>query len=70
VVKRDPQVIFTDPAQVENFYGSKVLLGISAVEEKRVYGIKASAVTSTRVAEALAEMARRLHPEAFAEGNE
>jgi len=70
VVKRDPQVIFTDPAQVENFYGSKVLLGITAVEEKRVYGIKASAVTSTRVAEALAEMARRLHPEAFAEGNE
>lgn len=70
VVKRDPQVIFTDPAQVENFYGSKVLLGISAVEEKRVYGIKASAVTSTRVAEALAEMARCLHPEAFAEGNE
>ena len=70
VVKRDPQVIFTDPAQVENFYGSKVLLGISAVEEKRVYGIKASAVTSTRVAEALAEMAQRLHPEAFAEGNE
>jgi len=70
VVKRDPQVIFTDPAQVENFYGSKVLLGITAVEEKRVYGIKASAVTSTRVAEALAEMARCLHPEAFAEGNE
>ena len=70
VVKRDPQVIFTDPAQVENFYGSKVLLGITAVEEKRVYGIKASAVTSTRVAEALAEMAQRLHPEAFAEGNE
>jgi len=70
LVKRDPQVIFTDPAQVENIYGSKVLLGISAVEEKRVYGIKASAVTSTRVAEALAEMALRLHPEAFARGDE
>jgi len=70
LVKRDPQVIFTDPAQVENIYGSKVLLGITAVEEKKVYGIKASAVTSTRVAEALAEMALRLHPEAFARGDE
>ena len=70
LVKRDPQVIFTDPAQVENIYGSKVLLGISAVEGKRVYGIKASAVTSTQVAEALTEMAQRLHPEAFAQGDE
>jgi len=70
LVKRDPQVIFTDPAQVEDVYGSKMLLGITAVEEKRVYGIKASAVTSTQVAEALTEMAQRLHPEAFAQGDE
>jgi iron complex transport system substrate-binding protein len=70
LVKRDPQVIFTDPAQVENIYRSKVLLGITAVEQKKVYGIKASAVTSTQVAEALAQMARCLHPEAFAEGDE
>ncbi|MGQ9476977.1 MAG: ABC transporter substrate-binding protein [Candidatus Bipolaricaulia bacterium] len=64
---RDPQVIFTDPAQVENFYQSRLLGGITAVRERRVYGIKASAVTSTRVAQALRTIAELLHPEAFGE---
>lgn len=67
LLKRDPQVIFTDPAQVENVLGSGLLSGISAVREGRVWGIKASEVTSTRVALALWKMARYLHPEALPE---
>jgi iron complex transport system substrate-binding protein len=65
LLARDPEVIFTDPAQVENIYGSRLLAGVAAVREGRVYGIKASAVTSTRVAQALQTIAELLHPEAF-----
>lgn len=65
VLTRNPGVIFTDPAQVENFYKSELLEGVEAVKERRVYGIKASAVVSTRVAETLRRMAEYLHPEAF-----
>ncbi|HAF71094.1 MAG: Iron complex transport system substrate-binding protein [Acetothermia bacterium 64_32] len=65
VIARDPKVIFTDPAQVENFSASPLLEVVTAVREGRIYGIKASAITSTRVALALEEMARLLHPEAF-----
>jgi len=67
LLKRDPQVIFTDPAQVENVLGSRLLEGLSAVREGKVWGIKASEVTSTRVALALRKMAELLHPEAFPE---
>jgi len=65
LLARDPQVIFTDPAQVENILKSRLLEGLSAVRERRVYGIKASEVVSTRVARALRKMAELLHPEAF-----
>lgn len=65
ILARDPQVIFTDPSQVENITGSKLLQGVAAVKDGRVFGIKASATTSTRVAETLQRMARLLHPEAF-----
>ncbi len=67
LLARDPQVIFTDPAQVENIYQSRLLAGIAAVRERRIHGIKASAVTSTRVAQALREIAELLHPEALGE---
>ncbi len=65
VLARDPEVIFTDPAQVENVMGSDRLQGVSAVREGRVYPIRAAQMTSTRVASALREIAQRLHPEAF-----
>ncbi len=65
VIARDPQVIFTDPSQVKNIIGSKLLQGVAAVKDGRVYGIKASATTSTRVAETLQKMAQILHPAAF-----
>lgn len=65
VVERDPDVIFTDPSQIENITQNPLLQDVSAVREGRVFGVKASALTSTRVAEALLTMARALHPEAF-----
>ncbi|MCR4404131.1 MAG: ABC transporter substrate-binding protein [Candidatus Acetothermia bacterium] len=68
LLARDPEVIFTDPAQVENIYRSRLLSGLAAVRERRVHGIKASEVTSTRVARALRAIAQFLHPEAFGEG--
>lgn len=68
LILRDPQVILTDPAQVENVLGSRLLQGVSAVREERVYGIQASTIVSTRVAEALRRLAGLFHPEAFEEG--
>jgi len=68
LVTRDPEVILTDPSQVGNILESKLLQGISAVHDGRVYGIKASAAISTRVAEVLRKLAELLHPEAFREG--
>jgi iron complex transport system substrate-binding protein len=68
LVTRDPEVILTDPSQVGNILESRLLQGISAVRDGRVYGIKASAAISTRVAEVLQKLAELLHPEAFREG--
>ena len=65
VLARGPEVIFTDPSQVENILQSRLLQGLSAVRDRRVFGVKASATTSTRVAETLRTMAELLHPEAF-----
>lgn len=65
VVERDPDVIFTDPSQIENLTQNPLLRDVSAVREGRVFGVKASELTSTRVAEALRGMAEALHPEAF-----
>lgn len=65
VLTRDPEVIFTDPSQVANITGNPLLVDVAAVRSGRVVGIKASSLTSTRVAEALRAMAEALHPQAF-----
>lgn len=65
VLARGPEVIFTDPAQVDNILNSGLLRSVAAVRDGKVYGIKASATVSTRVGETLKRMARLLHPEAF-----
>jgi len=65
VVARDPDFIFTDPSQIANITGNPLLTNSKAVKNNHVIGIKASLVTSTRVAEALQAMAQALHPEAF-----
>jgi len=67
VVARDPKVIFTDPNQIDQLMNNERLAEVSAVANDQVFGIKASTITSTRVADALRQMAEHLHPEAFAE---
>jgi iron complex transport system substrate-binding protein len=63
ILSRDPEVIFTDPSQIENITNNALLQEVSAVKDERVYGIKASHVTSTKVAEVLKLMSEFLHPE-------
>ena len=65
LIMRDPQVILTDPAQVDHFFASRVLSGIKAVQTGRVYGFPAAEVTSTRLPQALLRLAALLHPEVF-----
>ncbi len=61
VVKRNPDVIFTDPSQIANITGNPLLQGVAAVRNGQVVGIRASEVTSTQVAEALRTMIETLH---------
>ena len=63
VVSRDPEVIFTDPSQIENITSNTLLKTVSAVKNGRVYGINAASITSTKVAEVLKQMGEFLHPE-------
>jgi len=65
LIMRDPEVILTDPAQVDHFFASRVLSRIKAVQTGRVYGFPAAEVTSTRLAQALLRLAKLLHPEVF-----
>lgn len=65
LVRRDPELIFTDPAQVEHFLQSPKLRDLRAVRAQKVVGIPAAWVVSTKLVHALELMARALHPEAF-----
>jgi len=66
LVARNPEVIFTDRSQVENITGNPLLQNVAAVKSGHVVGVKASSLTSTRVVDTLAALAKALHPEAFA----
>ena len=66
LILRDPDVVLTDPAQLENVLASSFLSGLAAVQSGRVYGIQASWAVSTRVAELLRQVAEALHPGALA----
>lgn len=70
VVARDPEVIFTDPNQIDELTSNERLSDVTAIANDQVFGIEASTITSTRVADALRQMAERLHPEAFGETEE
>ena len=63
ILSRDPDVIFTDPAQVVNILENPLLGQVSAVASKKVYGINASNLLSTKVARALRIMSEFLHPQ-------
>jgi len=61
ILARDPEVIFTDPSQIENILGNAFLQSVRAVANGRVVGISASDVASTRIANALRAMIAGLH---------
>jgi len=61
ILSRDPDVIFTDPAQVVNILENPLLGEVSAVASKKVYGINASNLLSTKVARVLRTMSEFLH---------
>ncbi len=62
IVKRDPSVIFTDPLLIPLITQHRLLQGVKAVRENRVYGIKASQWVSSRIAQTLKTVADLLHP--------
>lgn len=63
IVKRDPSVIFTDPLLIPLITQHRLLQGVKAVRENRVYGIKASQWVSSRVAQTIKAVADLLHPD-------
>jgi len=63
LIARDPEVVFTDPAQVENVLSSTLLSDVTAVAEGRVIGISASRITSTGIADCLLLLLDALHPD-------
>jgi iron complex transport system substrate-binding protein len=62
LVKRDPSVIFTDPLLIPLITQHRLLQGVKAVREHRVYGIGASQWVSSRVAQTIKAVADLLHP--------
>ncbi len=70
IVARDPEVIFTDPSQIEQLMSNERLSDVSAIANDQVFGIPASTITSTRVADALRQIATKLHPDAFGDAEE
>jgi len=61
IIARDPEVIFTAPSHIEALSGNPLLQTVSAIENGRVVGIRASVAASTRVAEALRTIIEALH---------
>jgi len=61
ILARNPQVIFTDPAQVGNVLASPFMQSLDAVANGRVYGVSGSDAASTRVANALRAIIAGLH---------
>jgi iron complex transport system substrate-binding protein len=67
LLQRDPEVIVTDPSQIEFFTRDGRLRELQAVRTERVFGVQASQWVSTRIAQTLEQVAQFLHPEAFAQ---
>jgi len=61
LLDRNPEVIFTDPSQIENVLANPFMQSLDAVVNGRVYGVSGSDVTSTRVADALLAIIDGLH---------
>lgn len=65
LLERNPEVIITDPAHVKFITEDERLKGLQAVQSGKVFGVKASQWTSSRIAQTLQAVAQILHPEAF-----
>ena len=61
IIARDPEVIFTAPSHIEILESLPLLQTVSAIEDGRIIGIRASVAASTRVAEALRAIIEGLH---------
>ncbi len=65
LLQRDPEVILTDPSQMENITRDGRLKDLQAVRHGRVFGVRASQWVSSRISQTLRTVAQLLHPEAF-----
>lgn len=65
LLQRDPEIIITDPSQIKFIQEDERLKDLKAVRHQKIFGVKASQWTSSRVAETLRTVAQILHPEAF-----
>lgn len=65
LIQLDPEVIITDPEQIELITGDERLRRLKAVRNHKVYGVKASLWTSSKLHETVETVARYLHPQAF-----
>jgi iron complex transport system substrate-binding protein len=61
LLKRDPSFIFTDPFLVVLITNHRLLQELKAVRDKRVFGVKASAWVSSRVAQTIKNLSEILH---------
>lgn len=61
LLKRDPGFIFTDPFLMVLITNHRLLQGLKAVRERRVFGVKASAWISSRSAQTIKNISEILH---------
>jgi len=66
LLQRNPEVIITDPSQIQFITQDNRLKSLQAVSNGKVLSVKASQWTSSRISQTLQMVAQFLHPEAFA----
>jgi len=67
IIKRNPDIILTDPSQISLITSNRFLKETKAVKTGKVFGVKASSWTSSRIANTLRGVAKLFHPDAFKE---
>lgn len=60
--QEDPDIIITDPSQVEIIHKEDVWKNMQAVKNNKVFGIKASSWTSSHVSKTFEKIVKILHP--------
>lgn len=66
IIKYDPAIIITDPSQISMILANEKLKNVRAIKNNKIFGIKASQWTSSRIYITVELVAQYLHPEAFA----